>query len=364
MEIEQILEEYYSENGKKIRTIVNQILSKFGGVNNKDYDDFYSIANLVFTDILIKDRYDPSKGKFISFLYGCLSNKIKSEINRRETVDKERCNTGAISIYSPIEKGNNITIEDMIVSDFNIEDTLNNQDMYQDEKIEKYLNSLSEKARYIIEMKIQGYTQIEIKEKLCLTDSQYIKYWNEIKSFKNTHILFMNKENSSTELKEDIQVAKIISQTSEKSKQKQYSISSIIKKMNDFTIQFNHPTQRESDQWTPKMKSNLISDILQDNPIPALVFAEQIIDGSIIIWDLDGKQRCTNVYSFYNDGFKISRNITRFNITYQMKLKDELGNYIIGDNGVPKTEWAECDIRGKKYSDLPEIGRASCRERV
>ncbi len=35
MEIEHILEEYYSDNGKKLRTIVNQILAKFGGVDNK-----------------------------------------------------------------------------------------------------------------------------------------------------------------------------------------------------------------------------------------------------------------------------------------------------------------------------------------
>ncbi len=47
--------------------------------------------------------------------------------------------------------------------------------------------------------------------------------------------------------------------------------------------------------------------------IPLLVFAEQIVNGIVIIWDLDGKQRCTNADSFSKDGYKISKNIKRFN---------------------------------------------------
>lgn len=42
-----LLEEYYAQNAKKIRNMVDKILSGFGGVTQKDYDDFYSLANEV-----------------------------------------------------------------------------------------------------------------------------------------------------------------------------------------------------------------------------------------------------------------------------------------------------------------------------
>ena len=38
--------------------------------------------------------------------------------------------------------------------------------------------------------------------------------------------------------------------------------------------------------------------------IPPLVFAEQVANGLAIIWDLDGKQRCTTAYSFSKDALK------------------------------------------------------------
>ena len=92
-----------------------------------------------------------------------------------------------------------------------------------------------------------------------------------------------------------------------------------MKKIDSYTIRFDHPLQRESGQWSPAMKGNLISDMLQGNPIPSLVFAEQVLNGLAIIWDLDGKQRCTNIHSFINDGYKISRNIRRWDIHYQVQ---------------------------------------------
>lgn len=49
-----------------------------------------------------------------------------------------------------------------------------------------------------------------------------------------------------------------------------------------------------------------MSDILQGNKLHPLIFAEQIINGVPIIWDLDGKQRCTNAYLFFKNGYKVS----------------------------------------------------------
>ena len=143
-------------------------------------------------------------------------------------------------------------------------------------------------------------------------------------------------------------------QSNETNKTVKYSVASLIKKIDKRTIRFDHPSQRCSDQWTNKMKGNLISDILQNNPIPSIVLAEQVVGNLSIIWDLDGKQRCTNVYEYVKDGFKISKNVRRRIIKYQATLVDENGNVMVDERGVPIVEAREFDIVNKTYSQLPE----------
>lgn len=148
-----------------------------------------------------------------------------------------------------------------------------------------------------------------------------------------------------------------MAQTMEKSKDIKLSISSIIKKMDKKTICFDHPLQRESERWNGVMVGNLISDVLQGNPIPELVFAEQVVNGIPIIWDLDGKQRCTNLYMYYKGiqkHDKISRSIRRYIVNYHTPILDENGEISTDDDGFPLYEKKEFDIRGKKFCQLPE----------
>lgn len=143
----------------------------------------------------------------------------------------------------------------------------------------------------------------------------------------------------------------------EKSKDVKLSVGSIIKKMDKKTVRFDHPLQRESERWNGVMVGNLISDVLQGNPIPELVFAEQIVNGIPIIWDLDGKQRCTNLYMYYKGiakHDKISKSIRRYMITYHTPVLDENGEIAMDNEGFPIYERREFDIRGKKFCQLPE----------
>ena len=176
----------------------------------------------------------------------------------------------------------------------------------------------------------------------------------KIKNFDRSRVLHRHKEPELANVREGKLMNKVISQTAEKSKPKNYQVYAIIQRMYDYSIRLDHPLQRESEQWSNVMKGNLISDILQDNPIPPLVFAEQVIDGVVIIWAIDGKQRCSNVESFRRNGFRISKNVERYQIKYQTAARDQEGNIIFDDNGLPRYEVKECDIRGKCYADLPE----------
>ena len=344
--MDQIVNSYYKNNAKKLHEMADKILRKFGGLSDKDYQDFYSLANEVFVDVM--RRYD-KKQSFDGFLYSCLSNKFKSEMTRLNRQKRQGDRT-AVSMDAPKGEDDGLTIGDTIQSDFSMEAAI--EEMFDDgydEKIEKYLSSLSAIQRKIIELKMTDIPVSEIKKNLELSDKQYEQHCNEIKSFEKISILGI--KSNFVDIEEDLKMQ--TAQTMEKSKSNKLSIASIIKKIDKHTIRFDHPLQRESEQWSPSMKGNLISDILQGNPIPALVFAEQVVNGIAIIWDLDGKQRCTNAYSFSKDGYKITKNIRRWMIEYQAPVIDENGKAVFDDDGFPVYEMREFDIRGKKYSELP-----------
>lgn len=138
------------------------------------------------------------------------------------------------------------------------------------------------------------------------------------------------------------------------SKRIQLTIGSIIKKMERHTISFEHPLQRASEQWSKVMIGNLISDILQENPIPDLVFAEQTIHDAPITWGIDGKQRCSNIQLFLNNKYRISDKIDRYNIEYPVPVLDEDGEPLRDEDGIVVHELHTCDIRKKKFKDLPK----------
>ncbi len=346
--MENILNDYYTNNARKLHSVVNKILIRFGGLSEKDTDDFYSLANEVFLEAI--KRYDGEKS-FDGFLYSCLSNKIKTEMTRRNRY-KRQADRMSISINTTV--GDSSTLGDLIADNFDLDKELEeSSEGYQSERVEKYLGSLPKTQRQIIEMKMENISVSEIKQKLKLSDKEYNEQFRQIKSFNNIKTIRTLFANSSKFEEKEEEVVMITTQTAEKSKPMLYSIASINKKIENRTIRFDHPLQRESDQWNPSMKGNLISDILQGNPLPEIVFAEQIVNGIPVIWDLDGKQRCTNCYAFVNDGFKVSRNIRRWNIQYLAQTKDENGKPVLDENGFPISEYKKFDIRNKRFSQLP-----------
>lgn len=349
MNTDKILDGYYKDNAQKLRAIVDKLLRDFGGISPKDYDDFYSLANAVFAGAL--KQYDAARD-FDGFLYSCLSNRIKTEITRRNRI-KRRADMTAISIDIPIGGESGATIGDTLQSEFDITKEIDRETgLFRDDKVVRYLDRIPVRTRQILEMKMESIPASDIKKILKLSDKDYERYYRQARFFDYTSILFQDTGRVSN--LEEVTVMQKSTQTLEKSKPDKLCIASINKKIERHTIRFDHPLQRESEQWSPAMKGNLISDILQGNPIPPLVFAEQVANGLAIIWDLDGKQRCTTAYSFSKDAFKITKNIRRWLIAYQTSVKGKDGTEIFDKSGFPVYEKQEFDIRGKKYSELPE----------
>lgn len=184
--MEKILVTYYANNAKKLHRMVDKILLKFGGLSDKDLDDFYSLANEVFVDVM--RRYDESQS-FDGFLYSCLTNKIKTEMTKRNR-EKRKADRMSISIDTPIGDDKNFTIGDIIPDDFSVEkEVLEDDEEIYSKKMISYLNRLSNLQKEILRLNIAGYLPGEIREKLHISEKEYADCYMAIRSYENTKCL-------------------------------------------------------------------------------------------------------------------------------------------------------------------------------
>ena len=183
--MDQILNSYYENNAKKLHEMADKILRKFGGLSDKDYHDFYSLANEVFVDVM--RRYDGEQS-FDGFLYSCLSNKFKSEMTRLNR-QKRQGDRNAVSMDAPKGEDDGLTIGDTIQSDFNLEDQVCESQSDYSEKMMLYLSRLSVLQKEVLNLISIGHTVSEIITKLHITEQQYNDCYNAIHSYRNTSIL-------------------------------------------------------------------------------------------------------------------------------------------------------------------------------
>lgn len=366
------LEFYYRDNAKQLRALVRSILSrKFGRVLGKDLDEYYSAANHAFAEIACRKTYDPNKGDRDGYLYGALSRALCEEWKRQNCGKRKqraaiRDEAGEVavgrdgkpkwayledvSLDAPIDGADGPSLGETLWSGDRADVCL--EGSLEGGAAGKYLERLSKTQRQIAIRKMEGVPASVIKRELGLSDKRYRRHCEELKEFSSACALY--ESGTAGKDKEDEETMTGTGQTMERCKTDKISISSIIKKIDGHTIRFDHPLQRESGQWSASMKGNLVSDILQGNRLHPLVFAEQVIHGIPIIWDLDGKQRCTNAYLYSKNGYKVSRHIRRPMIRYQAAKKDGNGNAVLDGQGFPVVINMEFDIRGKKFCDLPD----------
>lgn len=183
-----ILDLYYADNAKKLHKVVDKIVLKFGGLSNKDKDDFYSLANEVFTEIMKKYDYGQS---FDGFLYSCLSNKIMSEITRRNR-EKRKADRMAVSFDVTRENEEECSLLDIIPSDFDtFEEVAKRQGrgQYQD-KVQQYISRLSNRQVNILNLLVDGYKSNEIQRILDISSTEYSEDLKIMRSYENVRILF------------------------------------------------------------------------------------------------------------------------------------------------------------------------------
>ena len=184
--MEKILNEYYKDNAKKLRVKVDKMLKNFGGLSDKDYDDFYSLANMVFVDVM--RRYDGVQD-FDGLLHTSLENKIKTEMTRRNRI-KRQADRNSISIDTPIGEDEETTIGDMVASKNTVEKELfeENEEAYSNQ-MQKYLNKLSTLQQEVLRLISIGFSPCEIIEELHINKKLYNDCYNAIHSYRNISVL-------------------------------------------------------------------------------------------------------------------------------------------------------------------------------
>lgn len=202
----ELIQEYYDDDAKKLHMIVDKILRKYGGIYDKDRDDFYSLANEVFA-VSLRD-FDKSKCNFDGFLYSNLVKKIITEIRdrnrgKRSNTKPKRDDNGNVvtdddgkiiyefvpdvSLDTPTGEEDNCTLGDLIEDVNTIESKLFPCNI--GDKAEKYLLELPRLAREIILLKINGNDKDYIVNSLHITNKQYSDAMVTMKSSQYISIL-------------------------------------------------------------------------------------------------------------------------------------------------------------------------------
>lgn len=184
--MEVILEEYCSNEMRKLKQLCYPILIQIGGISEKDYDDFYSIALDALADSAL--RYDETKKcQFNTFLIGNIKRKFNTEVRDRNR--NKRIPAKKIQSLDCLISDDGIPLSEIIPSDFDIFEEVCIHNEWKESKIEKYLSKLSIIQRKIVSLLSDGYKAKEIRELLHMSEKEYSQNLAAIQAYENVREL-------------------------------------------------------------------------------------------------------------------------------------------------------------------------------
>lgn len=130
------------------------------------------------------------------------------------------------------------------------------------------------------------------------------------------------------------------------------TLKSYLDKFKEGDVKGDADTQRAMGCYTDRMFNELVVSVLIGEYIPPLILGE--ISNFAESYVEDGLQRTTALTMFRYGNKAITKDITDSEIAYQVKLKDEKGEYKFDDNDNFIKKWEVCDIKNKTYNQLPE----------
>ena len=186
-----ILQPYCENDMQRLKKMSRSIFMRFNeSLTKADYDDFYSIANETLWKAY--NSYDPDMGiSFEGFLCSCLQKKFKTELTHRHR-QKRILNQFATSLDAVKEDEEGRSLLELIPSDFDtFEEVTKAQEngQYQD-KVQMYLSRLSNRQVIIMNLLVDGYKPMEIRQILDISEREYSDDMQFMRSYENVKILF------------------------------------------------------------------------------------------------------------------------------------------------------------------------------
>lgn len=365
-EMMKIINDYSDNENKKLKRICHKIWH--GKFNMHEYDDLYDVA----ADCLMESvyKFDSEKANFETYLTGNIKrksdtwmrdNRFRLKRNNLATDERGRIiydENGTPTIIENVSldahtEDDNDLIE-KLDSGINIEDECEfNFD--SDEKVEKFLNSLSKIQKNILLMRMEDFSSEKIKEELGISDGEYNSAMKAIKMNKGLSMFSINKNDGdyNTEVNMEDRIIEI--SESENYRMDKYSMYSLLQDKKNGDMNCNYILQREPFQWSKEEANRYFCRILSNLPIPEIILCEQKKKGLTISHLIDGLQRLSYAEAFKENRIKIgSAGAERHLIQYRDFVLDDNGNRVLDEDGLPSYEMKVFDVIGKYYKDLPD----------
>lgn len=192
-----ISEEYYKNDRKKLKYIINNVLRKFGGIENMD--DYYSIGDEIFCNALINFN---GKGKFNGYLAMCLQRKLYSAVtsnNRKKRCAYElyRSDDGSVATRYIKDVSLDAAIENEETDEkCFLKDIIGREDDYPilseglfSKSLIRYIQSLPNKTKVIAHMIMDGLDEEDICEKLSMDSAEYNIHLGIMRLYENKKII-------------------------------------------------------------------------------------------------------------------------------------------------------------------------------
>lgn len=187
----EILQSYCENDMRLLKRLSQSIFMKFNEPLSKaDYDDFYSIANLTLWQCY--NSFDSAMGvNFEGYLYSCLQKKFKTELTRRHR-QKRALDNFNVSLDTTNNNDEEYSLLDILPSDFDtFEEVIKKQDNEQfEDRVQQYISRLSIQQVNILNLLMDGYKPMEIRERLQISTKEYTENLQIMRMYENVKYLF------------------------------------------------------------------------------------------------------------------------------------------------------------------------------
>ena len=364
-----LINEYCQDNLKELKKICWNVWGK-KGIASCFYDDLYDDAikvlsesvmtydhntNIPFRNYLMKNIRLSYREWVRNTFYRAKRNNLL--LDKNGLIQKDENENPIIipnvSFDAPVE--DDLDLREKIASDFSIENEIFHDEMTSDENVDIFFKSLSKLEQQILRLKMQDYSVKEILSRLNISDREYK---NAMKSItKNENLSLFSKNINDGDYMEELRMSETVMEinSADSYRTDKYSLYSLLEDKKNGDINCRYILQRKPFQWTNEEVNRYLCRILSGLPIPEIIICEQTIRNILVSYLIDGLQRLSYAEAFKEGHITIGQlGAERHLIEYRDYVKDENGERVFDEYGLPIFEIKVCDVIGKKYKDLPD----------